>query len=375
MTLRGKDFMLYFEYDTGNGIINLPYCSATTITLETTSDLQEVTKPSDSKWKYWENSLLSYTLQLDGLVSYSLQQVKSVLLSSLKGLVKDTNGNYIQVGQTALPPVEYAYYDLETRLLNWLPVKWIMKDLSVDYIYYKGECVIGQASQTISSDDFVKGSIQMRGQGAYERILLPAPINLKYLEQTDAPSETATIVTDFIEHESGESWDNFSTITGNFLVGGIVKISVFEKESSVHTDFTHTCIPGDTADSIFADISEKINSAYITPTDPPPSTIYSYVENGVLHVIMDYDNPTIGTYTNTTQTVKIATFSFDTITGYSEFNLQIINNTDDETYYINSSSKLISTQLATGKNYTISVMGYNSVGLSSDYSSSITIDF
>lgn len=351
--IQGKNFMFYVECKTLTDSLMVPLCSVENVSLQMQSDIREATKEPTSKWGSFYYGKNSYSLNLDGLISYSKEQVQALIVE-VNGQLLAANDKLVSVGSVPVGELS-PYFCLENALADWQYLNWYCEDQDNPGYKYKGTILVEQLSNTWTPNDNRKFSGSLRGDGELQRFHTPAPTDLKKEGQSNTlPDETVSILNITPTSTGDGNWKSGFTISGTYLPSGIFASSV---------GGSYQVEPGDTLPEITQALVQAIAEA------ATPGVIDAYADDDTVYVIRSNSTPVTGTYTDHFDTLRSVFLSFQS-QPYDYYRVKVEQGSDEWIIDVQGTQPTI--VLPTGT-YTVSVAGMGSDMKYSDYSETINI--
>lgn len=360
-TIYGKDFMLYIECETLDGSVMIPMCIAKGVQLQLNSDISEATKGPSSKDKSFYYGRNSYTLSLDGLITYSKSEISQQIVE-VQGKLLEAGNKLVSIGGT---PVNQsgAYFCLENALMDWKILKWVFEGTTTP-IKWAGSALVQSLSNSFQADGLAEFTGNLQVTGGIQRFHTPAPTNLRKESQTDTiPTENATFVENGSDTQTG-AWNQRFLASGTSLPGGKFHIAIYGDS------IDHIVEPGDTLEEIVQDLANQINAKQYVPDFPPPDVVTASADDDTLTILFDEQHSAVSSYVNHTGILKSLTLLYDCEIDYSFYRLKVIQGLN--TWYIDVQTKNPTIILPPGT-YDMAVSGMGADLQYSDYSETKTI--
>ena len=352
MYIQGKNFMFYVECQTVTGDLMLPLCSAESVQLGQQSRLREVAGDNDSKSSRWAYGILDNTLNIDGLIPYSADEINSILVG-VNGGVLEANGNLVTVGGVPVNDLS-PYFCLENALNDWKYLKWYCEDQDNPGFKYKGVVLVSEIQNTWAPNEYRKFSCSLRIDGDVERFHTPPPTALKLQSTTSTlPIEDAGSLS-IAPTQQGNTWLSGITLTGNQLPNGVYTLNL--GGTSVGG---YAVRIGDTLESIALNIASLISD----------KVLRAYVDDDTVYIETSTSKTLTAPYTPHTGVLRSVYMSFQS-KPYDFYRFKVEQN--GHTWFIDTQGTNPTLILPTGS-YGVSVAGMGTDLQYSDYSQTIQI--
>jgi len=352
MYIQGKNFMFYVECKTLTGDVMLPLCSAESVQLGQQSRLREVSGDNDSKSSRWAYGILDNTLDIDGLITYSADQIQSIIVEVNNALL-ETNNALVSVGGVPVNDLS-PYFCFENALNEWKYLNWYCEDQNNPGFKYKGVVLVAQIQNSWTPNDKRKFSCSLQIDGDLERFHTPPPTSLKKTGQSNTlPTEDASYLS-IAPVQQGNTWLSGVTLTGNPLPNGVFTLNLGGTSIG-----GYAVRIGDTLESIALNIATLISD----------KVLRAYVDGDTVYIETSTSQTLTAPYTNHTGVLRSVYMSFQS-KPYDFYRFKVEQN--GHTWFVDTQGTNPTLILPTGS-YEVSVAGMGTDLQYSDYSETIQI--
>lgn len=352
--INGKNFMFYVECETLTGSVILPLCEYKSVQLQFQSEKGKARRPKNIKWNSYYYKGLDYTLSLDGLITYSDEEIQQQLIE-VNGDLLEANGALVSIG--GVPVSNFGgYFCLENALFDWKTIKWSFEGTNTP-LKWRGEVLVDQLSASFSTSGLAEFSTVLQGNGEPDRFHTPPPTNLKLVSQSSTLTTEDAGSLSIAPVQQGNTWLAGITLTGNALPNGVYSLQLAGTSIAAYSVQI-----GDTLGSIAENIAELIKGT--------ANILSAYSDDDSVYIETSTSKTLTASYAAHTGTLRSVSISYSSAVSYDFYRVLVKQGTHEWTVDVQGVQPTII--LPTGS-YEVSVAGMGADLQYSDYSDTIQI--